>query len=281
MRFICQARLFNVFFDLNLMKRFAFYILISLFSLSSCSIKENRENVPCNLVVDYSNADPDYHHIRTILSTKHGNIHVSFDTLTIADHVPNGFEILSPKGFGKLSSITGFEQVYYKGDSLCTRSGRSFDKIFAFKSETDCRWDTGREYVEFSKQHCVMTIKSKTPVAGYYPYNMRVRSTSVGMNIYTFEPVLGDFSAFASKNRDGTLEIILPRQYDDSMMLDIVDPNGKTEMSFKVGMMIKAAGYNWNSEKLDDITVTIDYASMTISVEVENWTERDEGTIII
>lgn len=237
--------------------------------------------MPCCLTVDYSNADPDNCHIRTILSTKHENTYVSFDTLTIADCIPNGFEVFFPKGFGKLSSVTGYEQTYYKGDSLCVRSGRSFDKIYAYKSEPDCRWDTGREYVEFSKQHCVMTIKPKIAVAGYYPYNMRIRSASVGMNIYSFEPVKGDFSAFASKNRDGTLTMVLPRQYDDSMMLDIVDPQGRTEVSFKVGMMIKAAGYNWNSENLDDITVTIDYASLTISVEIENWTERDEGTIII
>ena len=262
------------------MKRFAFFWGI-IVCLSSCSIKEDRSGVPCCLKVYYDDADPDQNYKRTILATKSGDTFVSFDTLNIADFVPIGKEVFMPKGYGSLSSIVGFEQVYYQGDTLGIRSGREYDRIWAYTSSPDCRWDTGRDSVCFYKQHAVMTIKPRHPVAGYYPYNMRIRSATKGMNIYTLEPIKGDFSAFASKNRDGTLSVVLPRQYDDSMMLDIMDPNGAIEVSFKLGMMIKASGFDWNSPNLDDLTVIIDYASLGIKVVVEKWIEEDYGIVII
>ena len=264
------------------MRRASFILILFALAISACSIKEDRTGVPCCLRVYYEDAEFNQTHRRTILSTQNGSQRISFDTLCIADYSPaDAFEVFMPKGYGKLSSIAGFEQTYFLGDSLLTRTGLGFDRIFAYASEPDCRWDTGRDYVRFSKQYCIIYIKPKTPVAGYYPYEMRIRSATKGMDIYSLEPIKGEFYAFASKNRDGTLSVIVPRQYDDSMMLDIMTPEGDTEASFQLGKMIRASGFDWNSVDLNDVVATIDYASMSIVVIVQDWDSEDFGEIII
>lgn len=266
------------------MKRLAFNLIWAVILSAvavSCSVKEDRSGAPCYLTVHLDDADPDSLYRHTVITTHHGGRRVSSDTLVIADFIPEGFGISIPRGWNPLSAITGNVNSVIRHDSLYVARGRNFDRIFAHCALLDCNWDTEQDYVAFSKQHVVITIKAKTAFGGYYPADMRIRANSSGMNIFNFEPLIGPFTAFAERKRDGTLVFVVPRQGDNSMALDIMRPDGTIEVSFQLGRMIESSGYDWTKKDLDDITVTIDYASMNLSVSIENWDNENKGVIII
>lgn len=265
------------------MKRWTSYIMLMSLALGalSCTVKEDRSGAPCYLTVHLDDADPEGIHGSTVIRTAHEGRNVSVDTLVIEEHIPDGYDIIVPKGMNPISSVSGYLNCRYDGSSLVVQRGTCFDRIFAYANLLDCRWDTYHDNITFSKQHAEIVIRPKTPVAGYYPYDMRIRGNTCGMDIYSLAPVVGPFDAYASRDRDGSLSTVVPRQADASLVLDIMRPDGTIEVSFQIGRMIEASGYDWTKTDLDDIVVTIDYASMDMSVKIVSWDDENKGVIVI
>ena len=265
------------------MRRLALHIssVLAAACVLSCSVKEDRSGAPCYLTVHLDDADPDDVHVTAVVITSHQEAMVSRDTLVIKEHVPQGFDIRMPRGWNRLAALAGNVHSVVRDASVVVPEGRNFDRLWIHRSELDCNWDTEHDFVKFTKEHTEIEIRPLHPVAGYYPYDMRLRSSTCGVALYERMPVDGKFSAYASRNRDGTLTAVLPRQQDDSMVLDILRPDGTIEISFQLGRMIAATGFDWWAENLDDITVTIDYASMDLSVKIKGWDDQNQGVIII
>lgn len=265
-----------------MMDRWAIVVaLLATMILSSSCVKEDRSGVPCCLTVYLDEADPEGIHLGTVLTTGNDSGMVSRDTLVIEEHIEDGFEVFVPKGCISLSSLTGLKGTRFRDRAILAPAGTMYDRIFAYSNNLECVWDTEHDSVVFTKQHSVITLMTKEPITGYYPFDMRLRGNSCGMDIYTMEPVSGVFDAYASRNRDGTLTVVVPRQFDSSLVLDIISPSGFVDMSFQLGRMIEASGFDWSKSSLDDIEVRVDYASMSITVKVISWENEDKGVIII
>lgn len=265
------------------MRRLAFQIIAILLAVCSvsCSIKEDRSGAPCYLTFHLDDADPDDVYLTSVIIVRQSGINVLRDTISIEEHIPSGYGIEVPKRWSHSAALAGNVYVRVKEDSIYVDEGRNFDRLWIHRNWLDCNWDTEHDYVSFCKEHTVVNIKPRVPVAGYYPYDMRLRSTTCGVSLVDKIPLVGRFMAFASRNRDGTLTAVLPRQDSDDLVLDIVRPDGKIEVSFQLGKMIAATGFDWTAENLNDITLTIDYASMDLSVKIESWDDQNQGVIII
>ena len=68
----------------------------------------------------------------------------------------------------------------------------------------------------------------------------------------------------------------LPRQADDSLELEFYDKDmtkadGAPVDRLALGDYIRAAGYDWNREDLEDLYVNVDYTDAGVSVAIREW----------
>ena len=93
-------------------------------------------------------------------------------------------------------------------------------------------------------------------------------------------PSPGDFSCVAYPIDDGRAQVLLPRQLDSSLLLQVDDqaPHLKT---FAIGEYLAAGGYDWTAEELSDVTVVLDYSMNVISVKMAGWDKEDIYNVIL
>ena len=103
-----------------------------------------------------------------------------------------------------------------------------------------------------------------------------------GMNIYTLEPLEGDYSAVVGPNAVGEWYGVIPRQKSNNMLLEIFLPNegstteGRTDYVVDLGAKFAELGYDWTAEDLRDVEVKVGFSSATVLVNVLDW-EGDDG----
>ena len=72
---------------------------------------------------------------------------------------------------------------------------------------------------------------------------------------------------------EGMCQLALPRQTDDSLVLEVHDDTGVLR-AFALGEYVAASGYDWDADDLKDITISLDYALTRIVIEVGDWREE-------
>ena len=115
--------------------------------------------------------------------------------------------------------------------------------------------------------------------SGDYPFSLTVKG-----NICGYSPdrsvVEGDFSFTFVPASDGTGSVRVPRQTDDSLILQIRDGN-RVLREFALGEYVAESGYDWEAENLSDVEIAIDYANSNITVKVEGWSDIFEYDVVI
>ena len=81
---------------------------------------------------------------------------------------------------------------------------------------------------------------------------------------------VGKFCADARKMQTGEFLVLIPRQYDASLLLDVNDGSDIVK-TFALGEYIFASGFDWTAPDLGDIVVGIDYARTVLSLSVIGW----------
>ena len=72
----------------------------------------------------------------------------------------------------------------------------------------------------------------------------------------------------------------VPRQMDDSMMLEIRD-DPDVLRSFAVGEFIAESGYDWSRPDLEDIEMEIDYSRTGVTFNVSDWKRTISFDVVI
>ena len=73
---------------------------------------------------------------------------------------------------------------------------------------------------------------------------------------------------------------VLPRQIDNSLLLDIISDDDRRR-TFAIGNYIEASGYDWESMDLKDITLDIDYARTDITFRIDAWERTVQFEVVI
>jgi hypothetical protein len=79
---------------------------------------------------------------------------------------------------------------------------------------------------------------------------------------------------------DGVCRLTLPRQTDESLVLEVHDETG-TLKTFALGEYVAASGYDWHEENLRDMTVSLDYALTRVAISVAGWREEYVFNVVI
>ena len=237
-------------------------------------MKEDREACPCRLIVDLSGVD----------SLKIPAVDISvagMNEFLFSSHKPVGESneemILVPRG-------KAFLNVYH-GDGGMTREeglyiplGSECPPVYMYSALVDTDSEFIRKVVELRKNHCVITLCVEGEREGF-PFDLSLRGNVCGYDAAGV-PLSGDF-IFRPKS-DGNMQFmaVLPRQYDSSLLLDIVDGE-EIIRTFAIGEYIRASGYDWTEADLKDVTVGIDYSRTRVSVAVQGWDEVYEFDVVI
>ena len=252
-----------------------FFLSLCLLLLVGC-VKENREECPCRLIVDLSDVDPNrIGSVDLRLTDARGLL---FRGCRESESYDKDDVILVPRD-------NLFLNVCYADHDMMTEEGLHIPEgddcppVYMYSSLISTK---GKEYMRKSvnlvKNHCVMTIylEGEQPDS---PFKIFIKGNVCGYDS-TGYPLEGLFSCSPRLISDSVFDLILPRQIDSSLILEI---NDGTEVfkTFALGEYVRACGYDWTEANLKDITVRIDYAISQVVIAVKGWDEVYEFDIVI
>ncbi len=243
--------------------------MAGLLFLASCSVKEDREPCPCLLELNIDGHDMVPSGPVDILVTSQDGF-MQRDTLDFWRE--EGLYSLSvPRTDLHVRAWCGGGK-YVSKEGMRIPLGNECPRVYMHDSDVTVEGEYFREDVYLRKNHCVLTILIEGGESGFS--DLVLKGNVAGYDMVG-KPLAGDFEYSPVMETDGDkglvgYEAVLPRQKDDSLMLDLEDSKGNP-ISFSLGRYISASGYDWSSHELDDLTVTLDYALTEIRLEIDGW----------
>lgn len=238
-------------------------------ALVSCSIKENRFECPCWLVVCIDGMPEE-----GIVLSVDGETHLFTERIGNAME-GNYYERKVPRGELSLWAFKGgLENACYNG-IYTVAPGNEADSLYSYCKGFESNCDFYVDTVRLCKQFATIGIHVRSSLPDL-PLKLRARGNVCGFKLSDSLPIDGAF--VCDIELDGSLDgsFRVPRQIDDSLTLEFYDPaSGETEYSIPVGRMVVMEGYDWTKANLDDISIMLDYSSMEVTIIIAEWEERD------
>ena len=240
-----------------------------------CSVKEDREQCPCLLRLDLSDVDTSVVKSADLFLSSSGGYEFS-ETLELA-YSGGIYETEVPQGNVDVWLYSGADNVHIGTEGLIIPYGDDCPPVYMHSSVVVALGEQVNETVVMQKNHCLLTVyvKSEEP----FPYSLCFKGTVSGYGT-NGKPLEGGFEYSVSPSPDNVCEVCLPRQVDDSLILEISDDSDVLRI-FTLGEYISAAGYDWNEKNLRDVTVGIDFVVSQFIIAVSEWDETHVYEVVI
>ena len=258
------------------MRRFSFLLSVTFLgmALMGC-VKERRGQCPCLLELDFTRLDT------SVVESARVNIlgpgGFVFDESVSAEAFVDGMFVNVPKGGCMLCVYYGEQGMAVPEKGLCIPYGEDCPPVYMCAAFLDTECEQYRKVVLLRKNYCMLSICVED--VEHFPFNLAVRGGVAGYGA-DGSLVQGEFYYLLKAFSNAQSTISVPRQLDDSMVLEV---NDGTEVlkTFALGEYIRASGYDWNAADLEDITVGIDYTRTKLTVSVLGWDEVYEFDVVI
>ena len=199
------------------------------------------------------------------------------DTTTIRELEGRSFCLLISRADAvNGSGVLGYRRCHLEGKSRWTvEPGNSFDSLFRFSYLSPVAPESFTVPVEFVKEYSRVTLQF--PIGGPFPFDVRVRSNTCGLDAVTGTPLEGLFTCEAVERSPGVFEFLLPRQADDALTLELYGRPGRYPTEglvhrFDLGTILReSGGITWQEKNLPDVLVGIDFLEYDIQVQVKPW----------
>lgn len=240
-----------------------------------CSVKEERDECPCRLILDFSQVDT--------LSVPEAIIYAVDELGTVygglvpAEEFMPEYQMDVMRSRLHLNVCSGDDGHYKHGKGLGIPYGDACPEIWMYSSDLEAASEMVRDTVMLRKNHCVLTIiieKEDSPV-----YGLCVKGNVNGYGV-DGNPMEGPFSCIPKEIGKKRYRTVIPRQADPSLILE-VDDGTEILKSIALGELISAGGYDWTSPDLEDLTVHIDWAFTDVVITVRGWNWSREYEIVI
>ena len=246
-------------------------IIVCLVS-AGCSVKEYRDTCPCRLMLDFSGVDTSIVKTANVLA-------VYSDGRTFSDAVPAS--MFSEVYVREISrghirfTIWGGEGV---DEQLLIPYGCECPPLYMHAFDADVSGESFYEKVGMKKNHCCLKVlfDGKQEM----PYSLTFRGNVDGYRTDGM-PSTGDFACVAYPLDAGGSQVVVPRQTDSSLLLDVEDEDISVLKTFAIGELLRAGGYDWNAEELEDATVILDYYVTGIKITYKGWDKEYTYDIIL
>lgn len=244
-------------------------------SVMSCSVKEDRGECPCRLVLDMGEVDTSVvKYAELVLTASDG--FCRRDTL-VAEDFDLEHMVEVPRGYVAVGVYCGALGSVDDGGRLEIDYGNECPYVYMHSSLVLAEGETTEETVRMRKNHCVVTLQVQSDT--YFPFRMEAKGRVDGYDREGM-PSEGDFMYAMYADDEGVCQFTLPRQTDPSLVLEIYDDTDVIR-SFALGEYVAASGYDWKEEDLRDITVSLDYALTRVVISVADWSEEYVFDVVI
>jgi len=253
--------------------------MFGMLAMSSCSIFEDRGACPCLLSLRMD--DPSNNVSDSLVFMLGGNGFV--DSFWVKSDVSVAERKIYYRGAMRINAVCGDAAVNLVGGDLIIPLGEQCPEAFLYG--VDCQIDAEEhtEYVRLAKNYCGVSMTFVTDAPD--EYIVKVLGNVCG---YDSEGGLiqGDFEYSPEFRLSSESFFRVPRQKDSSLRLAISSKgaSGAAEGAvhyFALGNYIEQSGYDWTKTDLDDIVLCIDFASCTITLSVNDWSQAFEIDVII
>ena len=263
---------------------YAVLLLYAAWAGTACSVKEDRSDCPCLLsIYPDPGIDPDKFKIfgNTFLirdlqsGEKYAHGLLSFDTYS---YIPQRAVTLRiPKSRVSLCSV--FSSSGAADEFITIPDGCQADSVFVHLSAIDCTGETAQDTLRLLKQWCSLYIHLDDSNR-YSEGDVRLEGRWNGFEAATLTPSPGIFNFAPDTLSRNRFMIRLPRQADESLALEVRDPDSDYIKTYPLGEYIAKSRYDWKKHSLDDIIVYIDNSSVRIEVLTMEWNNgTDYGTV--
>lgn len=240
---------------------FLIFAILSL--IVSCSVKEDRDECPCLLSLDFSLAEGKDALELSIYEDSVLFLNTSFNPLSLQY---GQLQLEVPRGNVTLSVSDVFSE---DGNGNVLRPyGSQFARQSLYVGRYDTRVENHTDTVVLHKNHCMLRLEF-LDIDTVRPYTLKVTGNVSGSK-WDGSPHMGSFCVELPPSDKGTPPVCIPRQKDGSLRLDIMD-NENMLRSFALGEYILASGYDWKETDLRDLDVTIDFARYRIVLKTDLW----------
>ncbi|MBE6232566.1 MAG: hypothetical protein E7117_09455 [Bacteroidales bacterium] len=250
-------------------------VLFWLVVMTGCSVKENRKFCPCRLEVDFSVVDTSVIHSAEICMTTQDGF-ISYDHISSSDFFEDYVRNV-PRSLLRLNVWYGSNGFTEQDNSIIIPYGSECPCVYMEFTELSTDMEACRHVVRMRKNHCVMTIYVEGE--DKHPYGLRVRGNVNGYR-YDGKPRVGEFACVSYPDECGVSEVVLPRQIDNSLLLDI-DDGTEVIKTFALGEYIAASGYDWTSPDLQDLSLDLEYYLSHVILTVQGWDSEYTYNIIL
>ena len=241
----------------------------------SCSVKEDRDECPCCLVLDMAQVDTSVVKYAEIVVTASDGYGLR-DTLSVEDF-ENGYVVDVPRGDVGVGIYCGASDNVDDKGNLLIAYGDECPQVYMHASNIMAHGETVVESVAMRKNHCIMTIQVQAE--NDFPFRLEAKGWVDGYESGGL-PSVGNFMYAMYTDSAGACQLVLPRQTDSSLVLEVHDDTGILR-SFALGEYVIASGYDWSEADLKDITVSLDYALTRVVIVVEAWAEEHVFNVVM
>ena len=245
---------------------------------SSCSIKEDRTECACLLVLDFSSCATAPDNIRIDLKT--------LDDRIRKDIIPGQedpfYECPVTKGVCSLTAFICPGKLSSKEDDIAVEPGENFPELYASNSVFEASGETMEHKVILHKQFAAVTIDLNDSPWDEPSCEITVKGSIKGISLSDMKPIRGEFIYKVPVDSHGIRSFRLPRQTEESaveLILEIRAAGGSHQI-FELGKYLSEAGYNWEMEDLQDITVKIRESEMMIEIRSSDWIIQSTEVIV-
>ena len=235
--------------------------------LIGCSVKEDRNVCPGRLELDLSGIDDAFGSVDLLGSGPGGVVFRDVVTMPLSEDI---YMREVPHGMLDVNVWYGAGECINEEQGIVIPLGEECPPLYMHSFVADTRGEIYRKRVELHKNYCCLTLKMKG--MDRVPYGLSVRGNVDGYRL-DGSPRRGEFCREVGPQGWAEVMVRVPRQMDASLMLEVDDGYG-VRKSLAIGEYIVASGYDWDSEDLSDVTVTIDYYITYLTVMVQKWDEE-------
>jgi hypothetical protein len=189
---------------------------------------------------------------------------------------PSGWTKPVSKGLLTFACWHGADKDQVTGHYLTIPLGLQCDSLYAYHSLVDATGERARSEVVFHKQFATVHLDIGKDASQMQRFTFLVEGNSCGFDLHTFDPVEGGFRwEGAARPGERIVRFRIPRQGDSTLSL-AVRCDGAPAGSYPLGEYITRLGYDWSTEDLQDIYVTVDIILGLVMISISGW---EDGTV--
>ena len=247
----------------------------------ACSVKEDRFECPVYVTVLTDQfVQRGMNEGKVSFSSSHV---IGREDISFLSFLRDGYKQACPREYARAAVFSGAESYTLRDEALRVIPGHQAGLLWAYGETFSANADEYLIDAEPHKQYClVQFLFDGSPAApSGYPWRFRIKAACSGLDIYTLEPLEGEYSCSVGPNAVGLWYGVIPRQKANELLLEIYLPysdderEGHAEYVIDLGRKFETLGYDWAAEDLRDVSVSVGFASMGVTVNVQDWEGDD------